>query len=110
MEIPGLPNNTTGNLKKRISSVILSPGGQSNSRTSFGPDQIKRISLGRVIIESDARSTGVQFKSAAKLSIVIMLITKHADGHKTFISQRLCLFSKMIIKISPTHYIFELVL
>ena len=33
-----------------------------------------------VIIESDARFTGVQLKGAAKSSSVIGLITKHADS------------------------------
>ena len=38
----------------------------------------------KLIIESDARSTGVQLKSAAKLSTVIGLITKLADCRMTF--------------------------
>ena len=35
-------------------------------------------------MESDARFTGVQLKSAALPSTVMGLITKHADCHITF--------------------------
>ena len=35
-------------------------------------------------MESDARSIGVQLKSAVKLSTVIVLITKLADCRMTF--------------------------
>ena len=82
MEIPGLSNNTTGNLKqKKITS--WAPVDQATDERS-GPNQLKCIASGRAIMESDARSTGVQLKSALKPSTVIGLITKHADCHITF--------------------------
>ena len=46
----------------------LSPGGKSS-----GPNQLKQI------IQSNARSIGVQLKRVENVSIVIGLITKHAD-------------------------------
>ena len=82
MEIPGLSNNTTENLKQ-TQIVSWAPVDQATDESS-GPNQLKWIVLGRAIMESDARSTGVQLKSAAQPSTVIGLITKHADCRITF--------------------------
>ena len=62
MEIPGLSNNTTENLKqnKIISWAPVDPATDESS----GPNQTKWIAFG-AIMESDARSIGVQIKSAA---------------------------------------------
>ena len=76
----------------------LRPCGPSNGRKRSGPN---------------ARSTGVQLKSAAKLSTVIGFITKHTDCRMTFkASQYVCdvlLLFETDQEISPTHNLFELV-
>ena len=71
-------NKTTGNLKQK-KNISCAPVDLATDESS-GPNQLK---FG-AIIESEARSTGVQINSAAKLSTVTGLITKHADCHITF--------------------------
>ena len=63
MEIPGLSNNTTENLKQK-KIISWAPVDQATDGSS-GPNHLKWIALGRAIMESDARSTGVQLMSAA---------------------------------------------
>ena len=57
MEIPGLSNNITENLKQK-KIICWAPVDQATDESS-GPNQLKWIALRRAIMESDARSTGV---------------------------------------------------
>ena len=72
LEIQRPSNNNHGNLKHK-KNISWAPVGLAKVDSS-APNQVKFIALGWVIIESDARSTGMQLKSAAKLSTVIGLI------------------------------------
>ena len=65
--------NKAGNLKQRRSSG----GPTTDERVPIPINRYEWLKV-RAIIESDARSTSVKLKSAAKLSSVIWLNTKHA--------------------------------
>ena len=63
---------------------------QQTKELRFQPAKINSFRSGN--IESDARSTGVQLKSAAKLSTLIGLITKHADCRMPILLRCLIIF------------------
>ena len=57
---------------------------QPTCLTNGDPWSVEQYHWKSEVKESDTRSTGVQLKSAEKLSTVIGLITKHADCRMTF--------------------------
>ena len=76
-----MSSNNTENMNERnyyrTENHQLNPDGSSNRRKSSGPNQLNVLFYVGVIIESDARSNGVQLKRGAMLFTVIGLITKH---------------------------------